>query len=169
MIIQNKIGSLQQIDQGNRVLETVGLQWHESAKKILHKKTDRGRAVVCKLLNVAEGLQQDDVVYMDDSLIISISILPCEAIVLQPRSLQEMAMACYEIGNKHLALFYEDGELSMPFDAPVFNQLLRAGYKPLQEERRLLHPLKTSVTAHRHTGTSLFSKILELTAPSDAP
>lgn len=168
MIIQQKTGTLQQIKPGDRQVEQIGLEWYETGKKILHKRTDAGRAVVLKLLNEAAPLQQDDVVYMDDALLIAIRILPAEAIVLQPATLHEMAMACYEIGNKHLPLFYQDGILTMPYDTPVFNQLLKAGYQPQKENRQLLYPLKTSVMAHRHTGSSLFSKILQLTNSPDA-
>lgn len=167
MIIQEKTGTLQQVEKGNRQIERVNLEWHETAKKILHKKTDTGRAVIMKLFKEGECLAQDDVVYTDDQLIICIEILPTEAIVLQPASLKDMAYVCYEIGNKHLPLFYHEGELAMPYDEPVFRMLVKAGYNPVRENRKLLQQVKTSVTAHRHAGTTLLSKILQLTAPSD--
>lgn len=167
MIIQEKIGSLQHTATGNRRIERVNLEWHETAKKILHKKTDTGRAVIMKFFTEGESLAQDDILYMDHELVICTNILPTEAIVLLPASLKAMAYVCYEIGNKHLPLFYQDGELAMPYDEPVFRMLVKAGYDPRKENRKLFAQMKTSVAAHRHTGSTLFSKILQLTSPSD--
>lgn len=169
MIIREKNGTLHQTDTANRQLERIGLEWHETGKKIMHKKTDSGRAVILKLFGESESLAHDDVVYADEALVIAVDILPTEAIVLQPASLRDMALICYELGNKHLPLFYDDGELSMPYDGPVFTLLSKAGYNPVKQSRRLLHPMRTSVAAHRHEGVSLFSRILQLTTPSDAP
>ena len=59
-----------------------------------------------------------------------------------------MASVCYEIGNKHLPLFYEDDELLLPYEAPLFQLLLAAGYDVKQGKRKLLDPLRTSVTPH---------------------
>jgi urease accessory protein len=51
----------------------------------------------------------------------------------------------------------------MPYDAPVFRMLQAAGFKPVQQVRKLLYPLRTTVAAHSHDN-SLFSKILKLTS-----
>lgn len=77
----------------------------------------------------------------------------------------EMAYICYEIGNKHMALFYEIDELIIPYEAPIFRMLQAWGLKPEIENRKLLNQLKTTVSAHSHTESkSLFSKILQLTS-----
>jgi urease accessory protein len=169
MLIKQKIGSLKDIEPGVRAIEYVYLQWYETAKKILHKKTNREREVVMKFFREGEHLQQDDVIYADDDLLICIDILPVKAIVLAPASMWEMAYLCYEIGNKHLPLFYEKEQLAMPYEDPVFNMLVAAGYKALIENRKLLNQLRTAVTPHGHTSsTSLFSKILQFTHTADA-
>ncbi len=78
-----------------------------------------------------------------------------------------MASVCYEIGNKHLPLFYESDELLVPYEDPLFRLLAAGGFNPVREKRKLLQPLKTTVAAHGHNGgSSLFSKILQLTTPS---
>ena len=75
----------------------------------------------------------------------------------------EMASVCYEIGNKHLPLFYEEESLLVPFDAPLMRLLQAQGYDISKEERKLLQPLKTTVAPHSDGNNSLFSKIMKLT------
>ena len=59
-----------------------------------------------------------------------------------------MATMCYEIGNKHLPLFYEADQLLVPFEMPLFRLLSVQGFEVQQVTRKLLQPLKTTVTPH---------------------
>jgi urease accessory protein len=86
-------------------------------------------------------------------------------IAIKPNNMFEMASICYEIGNKHLPLFYENDELLVPFELPLFRLLEAQGYDVKQDKRKLLQPLKTTVSPHAHPGgETLFSKIMKLTA-----
>ena len=81
-----------------------------------------------------------------------------------------MASVCYEIGNKHLPLFYEAEEVLVAYEAPLFRLLAASGYEVSAGKRKLIHPLKTSVAAHEHQGKNsetLFSKIMRLTNPQE--
>jgi len=169
MIIKEKIGSLKEIDINDRVTDYLELEWYETTKRILHKKTNAGEEVVLKFLNGSQNLTEGDVVYEDEQSLIVISIKPCEVIVIRPNSMYEMAYVCYEIGNKHLPLFYENDELLVPYEAPLFKMLQASGFDLIKEERKLLNQLKTSVMPHGHSGKekSLFSKILQLTSSND--
>lgn len=169
MIIKEKIGNLNSLAIGKRTIDLLPLQWYETSKRILHLKTASGTEVALRFLNNYAALLQDDVVYEDAQTVIAVDIQPCAVIVLQPKTSYDMAVVCYEIGNKHLPLFYEADLLLMPFDAPVFRMLEAAGFNPILEKRRLLQPLKTSVSPHAHEGAreTLFSKILKLTTSSD--
>jgi urease accessory protein len=86
--------------------------------------------------------------------------------VIAPQNMFEMASICYEIGNKHLPLFYADDELLIPFEVPIFRLLTAQGFLVKQEDRQLLQPLTTTVTPHG--SESLFSKIMKLTTTSSA-
>ena len=169
MIIKEKIGSLEKIDINDRVIDYLELEWYETTKRILHKKTNAGEDVVLKFLNGSQNLTEGDVVYEDEQSLIVISIKPCEVIVIKPKSMYEMSYVCYEIGNKHLPLFYENDELLVPYEAPLFKMLQASGFDLIKEERKLLSQLKTSVMPHGHSGKekSLFSKILQLTSSND--
>ncbi len=67
-----------------------------------------------KFTKEGQQLQQNDILYEDNDLMIVVDILPCEAIVISPRNMAEMAKVCYEIGNKHLPLFLEEEQLLIP-------------------------------------------------------
>jgi urease accessory protein len=116
------------------------------------------------------ALTEGDVLYADDQTIIVVEILPCDAMVIPMvipmGTLQSVAAACYEIGNRHLPLFIGDSELLAPFEEPLFRWLTANNYAPAREERKLIHPLRSTVSAHAHSSSSLFSKILNLTNPN---
>ena len=123
MIIKEKIGNLSSFNDEGRAIDRLTLEWFETSKRIIHKKTGSGREIVLKFLDKTPNLQQDDVLYADDQVLIVVEILSCEAIVVIPRSTYEIAYVCYEIGNKHLPLFFENDLLVIPFDEPVFKML----------------------------------------------
>jgi urease accessory protein len=163
MLIQQKLGNINAININNRNIDWLQLEWYEAGKRILRRQTLAGNDIALKFLNKNPALTQGDVLYEDNALIIAVEILPCEVLAIQPANLYEMASVCYEIGNKHLPLFFDKEELLVPFEMPLFRLLSAQGYAIKQDKRKLLHPLKTTVTPHAHSNTSLFSKIMQLT------
>lgn len=164
MLIQQKTGNIQSININNRVIDWLQLAWFETNKRILRKRTQSGREIALRFLNENPALTKDDVLYEDELTIIAVDIIPCEVLVIQPASLFEMASVCYEIGNKHLPLFFEKDEVLVPFEMPLYRLLSAQGYMVKQDNRKLLHPLKTTVSAHTHNSSvSLFSKIMQIT------
>ena len=90
--------------------------------------------------------------FISDELVIAIEILPSEVIVLSPKTLPEMARACYEIGNKHSPLFLDGNEVTLPYDKPMFEWLQAAGFYPQKAERRLSQALRAnSAQGHGHS------------------
>lgn len=168
MLIQEKIGHINSFQINNQTIDLLQLEWYEARKRILRKQTISGKEILLKFLNENPALTEGDILYADEGILILVSILPCNCIVMQPKNMFEMASACYEIGNKHLPLFYEADQLLVPFEMPLFNLLLVQGYAVLQEERKLLHPLKTTVAPHTlGISESVFSKTMQLTTPTE--
>src|SRR5436190_892499 len=160
MLIQEKIGHINSFQINNQIIDLLPLEWYETRKRILRKQSSSGTEVLLKFLNENPDLTEGDILYADESTIILVSILPCSCIVMQPKNMFEMASICYEIGNKHLPLFYEADQLLVPFEMPLFNLLLVQGYTVQQEERKLLKPLRTTVAPHSvGISDSVFSKI----------
>ncbi len=163
MLLQNKIGNISSHNINNRVVDWLAMEWHETRKRVQRKHTNSGKEVSIKFLNENPELIEGDILFEDDKTIIAVSVLPCDCIVIKPTNMFEMASVCYEIGNKHLALFYEEECLLVPFDAPLMRLLAAQGYYVKEEKRKLLQPLKTTVSPHGDSNNSLFSKIMKLT------
>ncbi len=167
MLIQKKIGNLSDFETGQRTVDYIFLEWHETRKRILRKKTQAGKDVAIKFLNENPELGEGDILFEDEADLIVVSILACDCIVIHPKNMFEMASVCYEIGNKHLPLFYQDEALLIPKDIPLLNLLSAQGYSIKEEKRKLLQPLKTTVSPHGEAGNeTLFSKIMKLTSPA---
>ncbi|THU40614.1 urease accessory protein UreE [Niastella caeni] len=163
MLIQQKKGNLSSFNLNNRGIDWLQLEWYETSKRILRKQTQAGNDVALKFLDKNPALTQGDVLYEDETIIVAIDIVPCEVLVIKPTNLFEMASVCYEIGNKHLPLFFEKDEVLVPFEMPLFRLLSSQGYAIKQDRRKLLYPLKTTVAPHAHSNSSLFSKIMQFT------
>lgn len=157
MLIREKTGTLHTIKVSNRSIDWLPLQWYETNKRILRRNTASGKDIMLKL---SSSLSQDDILYEDDHAIIAVDILSCDVLVITPITLFEMASVCYEIGNKHLPLYFENDTLLVPFEMPLYRLLQAQGYNVRQDNKKLLHPLKTTVSPHGQS--SLFSKIMQL-------
>lgn len=168
MLIKEKIGNLGFFALYNRKIDYLLLEWYETNKRILHKKTVAGVEVVMKFLNENQQLAEGDVIYEDDFSLIAIEIKECETLIIRPKTMFEMASVCYEIGNKHIPVFYHQEELLVAYEAPLHTLLSAAGYEVAQGKRKLANPLKSSVAPHGHNSQgSLFSKIMKFTNPPE--
>jgi urease accessory protein len=149
MLIQNKIGRLDTFDTRGKKVDVIYIEWFEARKRILRKTTQAGKEVSIKFLEENPDLTEGDV---------------CECIVVKPKNMFEMASVCYEIGNKHLPLFYEADQLLVPFEMPLYRTLYAQGYTVVEEKRKLKQPLQTSVLPHSISiSGNLFSKEMKLT------
>jgi urease accessory protein len=164
MVIKEKLGNINAYQIKGRHIDWLEMEWYETRKRILHKKSRSGKAISLKFLSESPEITQGDILYQDEFIIIAAEILSCDCIIVKPETIFETASICYEIGNKHLPLFFEEGSLLVPYEAPLFRLLTAQGYPVLRENRKLLQPLKTTVSPHAEQGsTSLFSKIMQLT------
>ncbi|MEO6722439.1 MAG: urease accessory protein UreE [Ferruginibacter sp.] len=166
MLVKEKIGNINFFAISNRRLDYLLLEWYETNKRILHKTTVEGVDVSMKFMNGNPMLREGDIIYEDDFSIIVVEIKECDALIIRPKTMFEMASVCYEIGNKHIPLFYQDDELLIAFEQPLYKLLLASGFEVLTGKRKLIAPLRTSVTPHgaSNSGT-LFSRIMKLTNP----
>lgn len=167
MLIKEKIGNINFFAVINRKIDYLLLEWFETNKRILHKKTVSGTNVIMKFLSANQQLTEGDVIYEDDFNIIVIEVKECDVIVIRPKTMYEMASVCYEIGNKRIPLFFDQDELLVAFEGSLFNLLHSAGYDVSKTKKKLTNPLNTTVSAHgQHPKGSLFSKIMKLTHPT---
>lgn len=168
MIIQKKTGHISAFDTGTRWVDTLLLDWHETSKRILHKRTTGGRELSIRFLNERPQWTVGDIVFADEDSVIVVDIEPCDAIIVVPDSPYRLASLCYEIGNKHLPLFMDGAVILIPYDEPLFRLLTAGGYAPERAVRKLLYPLQSTVSPHAHEGgQGLLSRILKLTSSNN--
>jgi len=166
MIVVEAIqGNINTVPLNGRSTDALPLEWFETGKRVLRRSTAAGREIALRFLRESPLLREGDIVWMDEHVAVTVTILPSLAIVITPVTMQDMAAICYEIGNKHLPLFLSGNQVLIPFEEPLFRWLDARGYAPVQEQRVLSDMLRSNVLPHSHnSGSSLFSKIMQLTS-----
>ncbi|WP_301098192.1 urease accessory protein UreE [Otariodibacter sp.] len=155
-VVENVIGHLDELEKNGKIkgqqIDYISLNWFESERNILRKVSQAGYEILFRILKEGSRLTHNDVVFLDENLAVVINIIPSEVIVLSPKTLPEMARACYEIGNKHSPLFLDGDEILLPYDKPMYEWLEAANFNPKQETRRLTNPLRAnSAQGHGHS------------------
>jgi len=153
MLIREKIGNVGSFDIRGRVVDWLEVEWYETGKRVLRRRTRGGRDLALKFLRESPSLMQGDVLYADEAVVILVELLACPVLVIPMGTLEEVASICYETGNRHLPLYIEDGVLLAPLDEPLFRWLLASGFTVRREERKLLYPLRSTVSPHSHGGS----------------
>jgi urease accessory protein len=146
LILKSILGKIQDFDVHGKQVEWVRISWEEMGKKILRKITSKGREVG---ISSDTPLQHEDVLYAGEETIIAIELLPAKSLVFKPKSMQEMALLCYHLGNRHASVFYQDGQIVTPYDDILEELLIKLGFAVDIEERRLSGALHTS-SRHHH-------------------
>jgi urease accessory protein len=117
------------------------LEWHETNKRNLQKRTVGGIEVKMEFIIENPLLSEGDIVYEDDFNVIAIDVIECDTIVLRPKSMIEMGRICIQIGESHLQSFYQSDEILIAFDPTLFRSFSAAGYDMILEKRKLVSPL----------------------------
>lgn len=138
--------------------DLLAIEWYESSKRIQRLRTVGGQDIAIRLLGDGDRLKDGDVLVQDDKGIIVVHIKPCEAIIIRPETMLDAAAVAFEIGNKHLPLFVQNGEILMPYEATMYDWLMKYGYQPEKGVRQLLDSLKANVEPHFKGGKTLFSR-----------
>jgi urease accessory protein len=144
MLVTEIIGNINFFNTNNRKIDYLILEWHETNKRILHKKTIGGLDVIMEFVKQNPSLSEGDIIYEDDFNVIAIEIKECETIVLLPKSMLEMGRMCNEIGESGQQVFYQSDEILIAFEESLFRSLSAAGYIMSVENRKLVTPLLKS-------------------------
>lgn len=157
MIIENVIGNLNDDKYSNLKVDYLDIEWYNSCKKIDRLKTQAGDEVGVRLSDetLGRGLRHDDVVFADDTSVIVVNILPCEALVMTVTDIHLLPKFCYEIGNRHAPFFYGDThhEFVTPYDKPIQVMLEKIGINVEVKEVRinLGHSISSTTGGHSHS------------------
>jgi urease accessory protein len=166
IIVKEKLGNIHSAFNLNSNIDTLTIEWHETRKRILHKQTRQGKAIAIKFLNENPNLKEGDILWQDETTIIVVEITPCECIVVKPGDMINASAISYEIGNRHLPLFYQGNELLVPYDVPLYNLLQSMDYTVKVEQRKLNEQFQTTVLPHLQVGVTGINEINQLTTIS---
>ena len=168
MLVTGKYGNINASGASYKNIDKLPVEWYEITKRILHKTTVSGTSLTLKFLNENPNLKDGDILWQDENSIIIVDIIPSECMVITPDTIITAAALCYEIGNRHLPLFYEENELLIPYDVPLYNLLRASDYMIRLEKRKLNCPFKTTVLPHVQVtrNDSIPGKILQLSTSS---
>lgn len=159
MLCEKILGNLKSMQDTNKSIEYVEIDWHDAFHKIHKKITKEGTTVGIRLDNdvLVHGIKEGDVLYEDGSKIIAVHILPCESILItvNPHHSEMIAKVCYEIGNRHATLFWGDDNYSFitPYNEPTLIMLNKLhGVKTHVETVTLdfSKAISSSINAHTH-------------------
>ncbi len=145
MIAEKITGKLHPTDKKT---EYVTVEWFERDKKILRKTTSSGEEIG---IRTEETLNQDDIIFEDESRIIYIDIAPCDLISISISSLKEMGRVCFELGNRHLSLSVDDHTVKCPYDEPTLEYLKRLGFDAVKTHEKFEGYIECR--AHSHTAS----------------
>ncbi|WP_175491136.1 urease accessory protein UreE [Pontibacter chinhatensis] len=147
LLVEKVLGNLSDTTTDSLGLDYLDLDWFDTGKSILRKRTRAGQEVGIR--KDTTPLEDGDILYMDAERAIVVNILPCECIVFKPTTFKGMGTVCFEIGNKHIPIFInEAAEVLVEFEYPLYRLLERAGYEPRREVRKLLKTHALRVRRH---------------------
>ncbi|WP_018393237.1 urease accessory protein UreE [Bacillus sp. 37MA] len=137
--------------ENEELLETVELTWDECAKRILRKKTNRGREIGISLpLQPQTSLRHGDILIRDEEGIVVVSLQPCDVFVVFSESTKELGLIAYEFGNRHLPLEVTDsGEIILLVDDPT-KVLLNKLHVYYETQCRRFQPIPKGGGHHHH-------------------
>lgn len=134
-----------------RGFETVEVTWDECAKRILRKKTNRGREIGISLpMQPQTSLRHGDILTREEEGTVVVSLQPCDVFVVFSETTKELGLIAYEFGNRHLPLEVTDsGEIVLLIDDPT-EVLLNKLQVHYETQCRRFQPIPKGGGHHHH-------------------
>ncbi|TWI59690.1 urease accessory protein UreE [Halalkalibacter nanhaiisediminis] len=146
MHIKQVIGHLESFKHEVTMIEWVELDWEELNKRILRKKTDKGREIAIVLDE--QGLTSGDILFHEPGCTIAIRTKLEPAYVIQPKSMHDMGKVAFELGNRHTPCILENNEIIVRYDKTLEVIFHETGVPYVQTEKRFNQPFKYK--GHHH-------------------
>ena len=149
MIIVEKIVTTQKgLSPSER--DIVRLDWEARQKCRQRLRTEAGREIGLAL-PTGTRLSPGDVLYQDADVEIVVEGDPEKVFVLRPEKREVFGLICYQIGNLHRAIGFDDGAILVPYEPVLEKQLARLGFTYTVEERVFTGVVQQSQShAHVH-------------------
>ena len=136
-------------------IETITLPSDDLVKRIQRVRTDHDNEVGIRLPQNAPDLRDGDVLHLSDGNAIVVRVEASSVIVIQARSILEMAVVAHSLGNRHLQaqFFGADSEyraevMVVQDDHTVVQYLDSVGVPYSRQERVMPVPFRHSEHTH---------------------
>lgn len=149
ILVQNILGNISSFNAEAKCIDEVNIEWYEVNKRILKKISSKGLEVGIKF-EKPRKLNEGDILFIDEKSVLVVSILPCEVISIVPAHMHDMGRICYEIGNKHIPLFFNEAEILVCYDEPLMKLLEKQGFKPKKAVGKLINGVGSGDHTHDH-------------------
>ncbi len=144
ILIEQKIMEAKSLDGLEK--DTVVLNWEDRNRSRLRLTTAKGIEIGIAL-PTGTGMQDGDILYLDDSRYIVVEAAKDDVIVIYPEDMTGAAFAAYEIGNRHLPVsINRDGIMMTPYNR-LLEDLLKKESVRYKCTRDVFEPIKK---AHSH-------------------
>ena len=115
-------------------IDYLDLRWDECHRRAGTKQTRSGQPVRL-LLRLGVVLRDGDVIADLPDRLVVVRVVPCQVVVVRPKSPQEAALAALELGNLHVPVEITAAEILTPADGPAMGVLARRAIAYGVEER----------------------------------
>ncbi|MHC5268689.1 urease accessory protein UreE [Enterococcus sp. LJL98] len=149
MIFTKIIGNIADVSLGDdREMETIWLPSEDLTKRILRVTTDMDVDHGIQLSDPREELTDGAILFMDETMIIFIKVLPEELIVIQPKDIDEMGVIAHLLGNSHKPIDVKEGTILLQYDPVIIQMLEKQNIDFSIEEKVLSQALRHANFAH---------------------
>ncbi len=156
MLVTTVQGNLHEVPLPDGIhVETITLPSAELVKRIQRVRTDHGREVGIRLDGGAPDLRDGDILDLDPQNALVVRVAATDVIVIEPRSIVEMAVVAHTLGNRHLQaqFFGADSEygaevMVVQYDHTVVQYLDSVGAPYHRQDRVMPKPFRHSEHTH---------------------
>lgn len=156
MLVTDLKGNIHEspLPEGTHV-ETVTIPSEGLVKRIQRLRTDHDRDVGIRLPVNAPDLRDGDLLHLENGNAIVVRVEATDVIVIQARSIKEMAIVAHSLGNRHLqAQFFDEdseyrAEVMVVQDDHTVVQYLDAVGVPYERQKRVM-PTPFRHSEHTH-------------------
>lgn len=149
MIVEKILGNIKDENFKNFKIDYVDVDWFEAQKRIL-KLTSRNQVSVGVRLDKEsqeKGLNQGDVLYVENDTAIVVNIREDDCIVVKiPEEKNRIVKLAWELGNRHTPLFFNEtyDNVLFPYDFPLFDMIQKMGFGPERKQDKIHNNLAVS-------------------------
>ena len=128
--------------------DAVHLDWEARQKCRQRLRTKAGREIGLAL-PTGTRLSPGDVLYRDPDVEIVVEGKPEKVCALRLEKREIFGLACYQIGNLHRPIGFDDGAILVPYEPVLEKQLTRLGFAYTVEER-VFTGVSRQLQSHAH-------------------